>query len=70
MEFGKNWSYVIKFYCSSDESGEGILNELQFVGVFLCYIIQEGITVVEFSTDDAAGDYTTRRICGGRQERT
>ena len=58
MEFGENWSYMIEFSCSSDESGEGILNELQFVGVFLCYTIQEGVTVVEFSTDDAAGDCT------------
>ena len=58
MEFGENWSYVIKFSCSSDKSSEGILNELQFVDVFLCYTIQEGITVVKFSTDDAAGNCT------------
>jgi len=51
-------THVIKFSRSSDKAGKGMLNELQFVGVLICYAIHEGITVVEFSIDNAAGNCT------------
>jgi len=56
MELGKDWGDMVKFSCSSNKSGEGVLNKLQSVGVFFCYAIQERIAVVKFSADDAAGN--------------